>query len=75
MNDDGLKEISNKLDKMRQEHVRDRYENLGYILWGFTLAMVSLTVVNYHWVNILAVIVFFITGCGVFIYSRRVRAK
>ncbi len=70
-----LNEISNKLDKLRQEHLRGKYENLSYILWGFTLAMLSLTIINHHPVNILATIVFFIMGWGIWGYSRIVKAK
>jgi hypothetical protein len=74
MNDE-LKDISNKLDKMHQEYVRDKYESVGYILWGFTLAMVGLTVAKPHWVNILATVVFFIMGWVMWCRSRTVKAK
>jgi len=74
MNDE-IKEISGKLDKMRQEYTRDKYENLSYVLWAFTLAMVSLVVVNPHPVNILATIVFFIMGWVMWFRATRVKAK
>ena len=70
-----IKEISDKLDRMRQEYIRDKYESLGYILWGFTLAMVSLTVANPDPANIAASIVFFIMGYIAMVHSRRVKAK
>ena len=73
--DERLNEISNKLDKMRQEYLKDKYENLSYILWGFTLAMLSLTVTNPLLVNILATIVFFVMGWVMWLRSRKVKAK
>ena len=74
MNDE-IKEISSKLDRMRQEYTRDKYENLSYILWGFTLAMVSLTVVNPHPANIVATIVFFIMGWVMWFRARTAKAS
>ena len=69
---DKVKGISAKLDEMKQEYTRDRYENLSYILWGFALAMVSLTVTNPHPVNIVATIVFLTTGFVMSVRARRV---
>jgi len=72
---DELKEITNKLDKMRQEYLRDKYDNLGYILWGFTLAMLGLTLSSPHPANIVVTIVFFILGWVMWIRARMVKAK
>jgi hypothetical protein len=74
MNDE-IKEISDKIDRMRQEFIRDKYESLGYILLGFTLAMVSLTVANPHPANIAASSVFAFMGWILLVHSRRVKAK
>ena len=74
MNDE-LKDISDKLDEMRQEHIRDKYENLGYILWGFTLAMVGLTIANPHPANIAVSIIFFIMGWIMWFRARKVKTK
>ena len=70
-----LKHISDKLDEMRQEHISDKYENLSYILWGFTLAMVGLTIANPHPANITVSIVFFIMGWIIWFRARGVRTK
>ena len=72
---DSIKEISDKLDRMRQEYRRDRYESTGYIFWGFTLAMVGLTVAFSHPVNVVAVILFFIMGWIMWFRARRVTAS
>jgi len=61
MNDE-LKEISSKLDEIRQEYRKGKHENLSYVLWGFTLAMISLTVTNPMPVSIVITVVFFIMG-------------
>jgi len=70
-----IKELSDKIDRMRQEFIRDKYQNLGYILLGFTLAMISLTVANPHPTNIAASIVFLFMGWISLVHSRRVKAK
>lgn len=72
---DELKEISIKLDKMRQEYLRDKYEHLGYILWGFTLAVVGLTIASFHPAYVVITIVFFILGWVMWFHARRVRVK
>jgi Flp pilus assembly protein TadB len=72
---DGIKEISDKLDSMRQEYRKDRYESTSYILWGFTLAMVGLTVAFFHPINVVAVILFFIMGWVMWFRARRVTAS
>ena len=61
MNDE-LKEISGKLDEIRREYLKGKHENLSYVLWGFTLAMISLTVTNPMPVSIVITVVFFIMG-------------
>jgi len=70
-----IKELSDKIDKMRQEFIRDKYQSLGYILLGFTLAMISLTVVNPHPANIVASIIFLFMGWISLVRSIRVKAK
>ena len=72
---DGIREISDKLDSMRQEYRKDRYESTSYILWGFTLAMVGLTVAFFHPVNVAAAIVFFTMGWVMWFRARRVTAS
>jgi|GEM_PF-3323306 len=73
--DERLNEISNKLDKIRQEYLKGKYENLCYILWGFTLAMLGLTVTNPLVVNILVTIVFLIMGWVMWFRFIRVKVK
>jgi hypothetical protein len=68
-----LEEISSKLDKMRQEQIRDKWENVSYILWGFTLAMIGITFANPHPANIAATIVFFFLGWAMWIRARLVK--
>ena len=73
---DKLEGISTRLGEMRQEHIRDKYENLSYILWGFTLAMIGLTIANPHPANIVISIAFFIMGLWIMWFRvRRVRTK
>jgi len=72
---DELKEISSKLDKMRQEYLKDKYDNLSYILWGFTLAMLSLTLINSTPVNIIITVAFFTMGWVMWFRARIVKAK
>ena len=67
------KELSDKIDKMRQEFIRDKYQTLGYLFLGFTLAMISLTVVNPHPANIAASIVFLFMGWISLVRSIRVK--
>ena len=74
MNDE-LRGISDKLDEIRQEHIRDKYENLSYILGGFTLVMVSLAVANPHRANIVITIAFFITGWIMWFRARKVKVR
>ena len=69
-----LREISGKLDEIKREQVRDKHENLSYVLWGFTLAMVSLTITNPMPVSIVITVVFFIMGCVHWIRARMVKA-
>ena len=70
-----IKEISDKLDRMRQENIRDKRENVSYILWGFTLAMVGLTIVCPYPANIAVTIVFFIMGWIQWFRARRVKTE
>jgi hypothetical protein len=70
-----IKELSDKIDRMRQEFIRDKYQTLGYVLLGFTLAMISLTVVNPHPANIAASIVFLVMGWIALVHSRRAKVK
>lgn len=72
---DELKGISDKLDKISQDYIRDKYETRSYILWGFTLAMVSLTVASPHPVNIAVTVAFFIMGWIMWCRARMVKAK
>ena len=74
MNDD-LKGISRKLDEIHQDHIRGRYENLGFILWAFSLAVLGISVAIPHPFLWGTAIAFLIVGCMVFVYSRRVRTK
>jgi Flp pilus assembly protein TadB len=74
MNDE-LKGLSDKLDEIRQEHIRGKYENLSYIFGGFTLAMVGLTLANPHRANIVVTIVFFIMSWVMWFRARRVTAR
>lgn len=73
--DERLDGISSNLNKMRQEYLRDKYENLSYILWGFTLAMVGLTIASPHPANIAITIVFFIMGWIMWVRARTVKVK
>lgn len=43
---DELKEITNRLDEMRQEHKRDRYNTYCHILFALALAMFGLSLVS-----------------------------
>jgi hypothetical protein len=70
---DGLKNISDKLDEMRQDHIRDKYENLCYILWAFTLAMIGITIASPHLANMAVTGVFFVMGWVMLVRARRVR--
>lgn len=72
---DKLKCISDSLDEMRREHTRDKYENLSYILWGFTLAMIGLSVTNPHPANVVISIVFFIMGWMLWFLARKVKTR
>jgi len=44
--DDEVKEIINKVDRMRQEHERDKYNTYGYILFALAWAMLGLNFVS-----------------------------
>jgi hypothetical protein len=70
-----IKELSDKIDRMRQEFIRDKYQTLGYVLLGFTLAMISLTVVNPHPANIAASVIFLFMGWIALVHSRRAKVK
>jgi uncharacterized membrane protein YgaE (UPF0421/DUF939 family) len=70
-----LEEISSKPDIMRKEYLKAKHENLSYVLWGFTLAMLSLTVTNPIPISITITIVFFIMGCVHWFRARTVKAK
>ncbi|MFP3880565.1 MAG: hypothetical protein ACLFVA_06390 [Dehalococcoidia bacterium] len=72
---DEIEGINKKLDEMRLEHKRDKYENTSYILWGFTLAMLGLTVASPHLANIIVTIVFFLLGWVMWVRSRRAKAR
>ena len=74
MNDE-IQEISSKLDEMRQEYLKGKHENLSYVLWGFTLAMVSLTIINPIPVSIIITIGFFIMGWVHWFRAKTVKAK
>jgi len=74
MNDE-LKGISRKLDEIRQDYIRGRYENLGFILWAFSLAVLGISVAIPHPFLWGIAIAFFIIGCIVIVYSRRVKTK
>ena len=72
---DQLTDISSRLDRMRQENVRNKHENLSYVLWGFTLAMVSITITNPLPANIVITVVFFIMGWVHWFRARAIKAK
>jgi len=72
---DKLEGISNQLNEMRQEYTRDKYDNRSYILWAFTVAVLSITIVIPHPVNIGVTIGFFILGWVMWIRARRVTAS
>lgn len=72
---DKLEGISNRLDEMRQEYTRDKYDNRSYILWSFTVAVLSITIVIPHPVNIGVTIGFFILGWVMWIRARLVKTK
>ena len=74
-----ITEISNKLDIWRAADVRrttkSKYENLGYICWGFALAVTSLAVTNPRPANIIIAVCFFVLGITTFVYSRKFEAR
>ena len=74
MNDE-IKEIANKLDRMRQESIRDKHVNRSYIFWAFTLAALGLTIAYPHPANIGVTIAFFIMGWIMLLRASRVETK
>ena len=72
---DKIEEISSKLDKLKQEYIKGKHENLSYVLWGFTLAMVSLTIADPIPVSIIITIAFFIMGWVHLFRARMVKTK
>lgn len=70
-----LKGISNELGKMRQEHKRDKLENLGLIAIGLSVATVGLTVANPNPYTIGVTGGLLILGCVAVGLSGRVKAK
>jgi Flp pilus assembly protein TadB len=72
---DEIKEISSRLDKMRQEYLKGKHENLSYVLWGFSLAMVSLTITNPVPVSIIITVAFFIMGWVHWFRARTVKVE
>jgi Flp pilus assembly protein TadB len=73
--DNELKEVAAKLDEIQQEYIKGKHENLSYVLWGFTLAMVSLTVTNPIPISIAITVVFFIMGWVHWFRGRAVKIK
>lgn len=72
---DKLEDISNQLNEMRQEYTRDKYDTRSYILWAFTVAVLSIYIAIPHPVNIGVAIGFFILGSVMWIRARRVTAR
>jgi hypothetical protein len=44
--EDELKEITYKIDRMQQEHERDRYNTHSYILFALAWSMLGLTILS-----------------------------
>ena len=72
---DKLEGISNQINEMRQNYTRGRYENLGFILWAFSAAVIGIAAAIPDPLLWGIAIAFFIMGCIVFVYSRRIRAR
>lgn len=72
---DDLKVITKKLDEIRTEQKRDKYESTSYILWGFTLAMLGLTLASPHPANIAVTLVFFFMGWAMWARARSVKQR
>ncbi len=60
--DERLDEISKKLDNLKEERKRDKYENLGFISLGFMLATIGLSVANHDVAMIVVTVIFLISG-------------
>jgi hypothetical protein len=75
---DEIKEIINKLNEIRQEHKRDRYNTYSYILFALALSTLGLSLSSfYHSDEILFLIfavVFFAWGCVLRFRGRKVKA-
>ena len=72
---DDLNVITKKLDEILTEQRRDKYESTSYILWGFTLAMLGLTLASPHPANIIVTILFFVLGWVMWARARRVKHR
>ena len=57
-----LEAISKKLDKMDKEYKKDRNQSLVFIVLAFCMAMLSITIANPNWVNIIMTIAYVILG-------------
>jgi uncharacterized membrane protein YfcA len=77
--DDELKEIINKIDRMRQEHERDGYNTRGYILFALAWAMLGLYVVGLYlpgrWLFLILAIVFIAWGGVMRFRARKVKVE
>jgi Flp pilus assembly protein TadB len=78
MNDE-LKEIINKLNELRREHERDKYNTYGYILFGWVLAMLGLSLSSPHLPDsvlfLIFATVFFVWGWVMRRRARRVKVE
>jgi hypothetical protein len=74
MNDE-LKDISDELDNMRQEHNRDKWENLGYIAIGFSLTGLSIGIATSDHSIMGTAICVFVIGLICTAHFRRLKAK
>lgn len=74
-----IEELSKKIDKYHEESNKRaknyKYQSLGYILYGFTLAMLSITITNPKCINIVIVVAFFLFGLGLHWYSAKFKVK
>ena len=71
--DERLDVIANKLDEMQAQSTKDKRENVSYILWGFTLAVLAFALTNPSAVYIVVTLVFFFMGWAMWFRARAVK--
>jgi len=74
-----LGELLHKLEEWRKEDKKwafaEKFETRALISWGFSLAMVGISVTNYRLSNILVTIAFFVIGIILFMISLIIKKR